>query len=180
MDSISITILPNMLPTSLLELLNSWDVACTCSVTKSYATLCDLMDYSTPCFPIPHNLPEFAQVHVHWIIDAIQPSYLLSPSSSSAFNPSHHQGLSKKLAFCIRCPKYWSFSISPSNECSGLISFETDWIVLLAVQRTLKSLLQHHSLKAPILWCSAFFMVNVASANQIWAIGWMIHWVWNT
>ena len=74
---------------------------------------------------------------------------------------------SKKLALCIQCPKYWSFSISPSNEYSGLISFKTDWIVLLAVQRTLKSLLQHHSLKASILWCSAFFMVNVASANQM-------------
>ena len=69
---------------------------------------------------------------------------------------------SNELALCIRWPKYWSFSISPSNECSGLISFRMDWLDLLAVQGTLKSLLQHHSSKASILWHSAFFMVQLS------------------
>ena len=71
---------------------------------------------------------------------------------------------SKELVLCIRWPKYWSFSfsISPSNEYSGLISFRIDWLDLLAVQGTLKSLLQHHSSKASILWCSAFFIVQLS------------------
>ena len=76
----------------------------------------------------------------------------------------------------IRWPKYWSFSISPSNECSGLISFRTDWLDLLAVQGALKSLLQHHSSKASIRWCSAFFTnsylltVKSVSEQQNWKI----------
>ena len=69
---------------------------------------------------------------------------------------------SNELALCIRWPKYWSFSVSPSSECSGLISFRIDWFDLLAVQGILKSLLQYHSLKASILWCSAFFMVQLS------------------
>ena len=120
-----------------------------CSVAKSCLTLCNLMDCSTPGFPVFHCPLEFVQTCVHWISDAIQPSHPLSPASP-AFNLSQHQGLNES-AVCIRWPKYWSFSISASNECSGLISFRIDWLDLLAVQGTLKSLLQHHSSKASIL-----------------------------
>ena len=116
------------------------------SVTQSCLTLCDPMD-----FPVHHQLPELAQTHVHQAGDAIWPSHPLSPPSPPAFNLSQHQGLFKWVTFCIRWPKYWSFSfsINPSNE--GLISFRTDWFDLLAVQETLKSLLQHQSSKASIL-----------------------------
>ena len=117
------------------------------------------MDCSTPGFPVLHHLPELAQTHVHRVRNAIQLSHLLSSPSPPTFNLSQHQGLFQWV-LCIRWPKYWSFSfiISPSNEYSGLIPFRMDWLDLLAVQGTLKSLLQHHSSKASILWCSAFFM----------------------
>ena len=107
--------------------------------------------------PFHHQLPEFTQTHVHWVGDAIQPSHPLSSSSPPPLSLSQYQGL-------FRWPKYWSFSfnISPSNHYSGLISFRIDWFDLLAVQRTLKSLLQHHSSKASILWCSAFFTVQLS------------------
>ena len=107
------------------------------------------MDCSTPGFPIHHQLPELAQTHVHPLGDAIQPSHPQS-SPSTAFNLSQHQGLFQWAALCSKWPKYWSFnfSISPSKEYSELISFGIDWFDLLAVQRTLKSLLQHHNLKA--------------------------------
>ena len=130
------------------------------SVVQSCLTLCDPMDCSTPGHPVHHQLPEFIQTHVHWVGDAIQPSDpLLSPSPPSIF-PSIRV-FSNESALCIRWPKYWSFSfsISLSNEYSGPISFRMDWFDLLAVQGTLKSLLQHHSSKASILWCSAFFAV---------------------
>ena len=106
-----------------------------------------------------HQLPELSQTQVRVVGDAIQPSLpLLSPSS--AFNFSQHQIFSHESVLRIRCPRYWSFSfsISPFNEYSGQISFRMDWLDLLGVQGTLKSLLQHHSSKASILWCSAFFM----------------------
>ena len=120
------------------------------------------MNCSTPGFPVHHQLLELAQTHVHWVGDAIQPSYPLSSSFPPAFNLSQHQGLSNESVLCTMWLKYWhfSFSISPSNAYSGLISFRTDWLDLLAVQVTLKSLLQHHSSKASILWCSAFFIVQ--------------------
>ena len=129
------------------------------SVAQSCPTICDPMDCSTPGFPVHHQLPELAQTHVHPVDDAIQPSHPLS-SSPPAFNLSQHQGLFQ----WVRWPKYWgfSFSISPSNEYSGLISFRMDWLDLLAVQGTLKSLLQHHSSKASIHWHSAFFMVQLS------------------
>ena len=129
----------------------------------SCVQLCDPMDCSTPGFPIYHQLPEFTQIHVHWVGDAIQPSHPLSSHSPLAFNLSKHQGLFQESILHFRWPKYWriSFSISPLNEYSGLISFRMDWMALLAVQGTLKSLLQHHSLKASILWCSAFFRVQL-------------------
>ena len=124
-----------------------WIVPC-CSVTKLCPTLCDPMDCSTPGFPVLRNLPEFAQTHIHRIGDAIQPSHALSSPFPPALNLSQHQGLFKWSALHIRLPKYWrfSFSISPSYEYSGLISFRIDWFDLLAVQGTLKSLLQHHIL----------------------------------
>ena len=108
----------------------------------------------------PLQLPEPTQTHVHSVGNAIQPSYPLSSPSPSTFNLSQHQGLFQWVSYFIRWPKYWSFSfsISPSKEYSGLISFRMDWLDLLAVQGTLKSLLQHHSSKASILQCSSFFM----------------------
>ena len=118
------------------------------------------MDCSTPIFAILHYLPEFAQTHVHWVSDAIQPSHPLPPSPF-ALNLFQHQGLFQWDGFLHRWPKYWSSSISPSNKYSMLISFRIDWFDL-AVQGTLKSLLQHYSLKAWILQCSAFFMVQVS------------------
>ena len=118
------------------------------------------MDCSTPGFPVLHYLPEFPQTHVHWVSDAIQP---LSPPSALAFDFSQHQGLFQ-CVLCIRWPKYkcFSFSISPSYHYSGLISFRIDWLDLLAIQGTFKSVLQHHSLKTSILHCSAFFMVQLS------------------
>src|SRR5574341_233762 len=131
------------------------------SVAQPCMTLCDPMNHSTPGFPVHHQLPEFIQTHVHRVGDAIQPYYPLSSPSPPALNLSQHQGLLNDSALRIRWPKYWSFSfnISPSNEHPGLISFRMDWLDLLAVQGILKSLLQHHSSKASILWCSAFFTV---------------------
>ena len=134
------------------------------SVTQSFLTLCDPMDCSTPGFPVHHQLPEPIQTHVHHVIDANQPSHPLSSPSPSALNLFQHQGLFSESVLHIRWPKYWSFSfsISPSNEHSGLTSFRMDWLDLLAVQGTLKSLLQHHSSKASILQRSAFFIVQLA------------------
>ena len=92
------------------------------------------MDCSMPGLPVLHYLPEFAQTHVHWVSDAIQPSHPLSPPSPLALHLSQHQGLLKWVSSCIRWPKYWSFTISPFNEYSGLISFRIDWFDLLAFQ----------------------------------------------
>ena len=122
------------------------------------------MDCSTPGFPVLQRLPELTQTHVHRVSDDIQPSHSLPSPSLPAFNLSQHQNLFQFLLLCNKWPKYWifSFSISPSNEYSGLISFRMDWLDLLAVQEALKSLLQHHSSKASILWCSAFFIVQLS------------------
>jgi len=132
-----------------------------CSVAQLCPTLCDPMDCSMPGFLILYYLPGLAQTHVHWVGDAIQTSHPLSSPSPPAFNLSQHQVFSNESALHIRWLKFWSFSfsISPSNEYSELISFRMDWFDPLAVQGTLKSLLQHHSLKASVLQCSAFFMV---------------------
>ena len=110
----------------------------------------DSMDCSTPGFTVHHQHLELTQTFVHWVSDAIQPSHPLLSPCPPAFN------------LPIRWPKYWRFSISPSNEYSGLISFKIDWLDLLAVQGTLRSLLQHQSSKASILWCSAFFTVHLS------------------
>ena len=133
------------------------------STAQSAPTLCDPMDCSTPGFPVLHHLLEFAQTHVHRVGDAIQPSHpLLSPLLLLASILASIRVFSNESALCIMWPKYWSFSISPSKEYSGLISFRIDWLDLLAVQGTLKSLLQHHSWKASILRHSAFFMVQLS------------------
>ena len=124
------------------------------SVTQSCLTPRNPMDCSMPGFPVHHQPPELTQTHVHRVGDAIQPSHPLLSPSAPAFNPSQHQGLSNESVLRIRWPKYWSlsFSINSSNEYSGLISFRMGWLDLLAVQVTLKSLLQHHSSKASVLW----------------------------
>ena len=134
------------------------------SVAQLCLTLCDPMNHSMPGLPVHHELPEFTQTHVHWVGDAIQTSY---PLLSLSLLPSIFSSIrvfSNESALCIRWPKFWSFSfnISPSNELPRLISFRMDWLDLLAVQETLKSLLQHHSSKASILQCSAFFIVQLS------------------
>ena len=123
------------------------------------------MDCSTPGFPVHYQLLELAQTHVHSISDAMKPSHpLSSPSSPVSIFPSIRV-FSNESVLCIRWPKYWScsFSISPSNEYSGLISFRIDWLDLLAIEGTLKSLLQHHSSKASILLHSVFFLVQLSN-----------------
>ena len=122
------------------------------------------MDCSTSGFPVHHQLPELAQTHVHWVSDAIQPSHPLLFPHPPAFSLSQNQGLFQGVSSLHQVVKVleYSFSINPPNEYSGLISFRMDWLDLLAVQGTLKSLLQHHSSKASILQCSAFFMVQLS------------------
>ena len=111
------------------------------SVTQSRPVLCDPMDCSMSDFPVHHQLPEPSQTHSYCVGDAIQPSHPLSPPSPPTFNLSQHQGLFQWVSSCIMWPKYWSFSFStsPSNEYSGLISFRIDWLDLLAVQVLQKS-----------------------------------------
>ena len=141
------------------------------SVAQLFPTLCNPMDCSTQGFPVHHQLPELAQTHVHPVGDTSQPShplchpFLLLPSIFTSINV-----FSNESVLHIRWPKYWnfSFSISPSNEYSGLISFRMDWFDLLVVQGTLKSLPQHHSSKASILWLSAFFMVQLLLNTSLW------------
>ena len=131
------------------------------SVQSLSPTLCDPMNCITPGLPVHHQLPEFTQIHVHRVSDAIQPSHplLLLPPI-----PPSIRIFSNESTLPMRCPNYWSFSfsISPSNEHPELISSRMDWLDLLAVQGTLKSLLQHHSSKASILWRSAFFTVQLS------------------
>ena len=130
------------------------------------------MNRSTPGLPVHHQLPESTQTHVHWVDDAIQPSHPLSSPSPPALYLSQHQGLFSQSALHIRWSEYWSFSfnISPSNEHPGLISFRMDWLDLLTVQGTLKSLLQHHSSKASILLSSAN-----QSVTTLWDLAFRSH-----
>ena len=130
-----------------------------CSVTQLCPTLCDLIDCNMPGFPVLHCLQEFVQTHVLWVYDAIQPSHPLFPPPPPAFSLSSIRVFSTELALLIRWPKYCSFSISSSNEYSGLIFFRIDWFDL---QGTLKSLVQQHCSKASILRCSAFFIVQLS------------------
>ena len=114
--------------------------------------------------PCPSLSPRACSNSCTLISDAIQLPHPLSSTSPPAFNLSQHQGLFQWVDVCIRWPKYWSFSfsINPSNEYSVLISFRIDWLDLLAVQGTLKSLLQHHSSKESVLQCSAFLMIQLS------------------
>ena len=125
--------------------------------------LCDPMDCSTPNFPAHHQRSDLAQTHVYWVGDAMQQYHPISSPSPIAFNLSQHQGLFQWVSSSHQGAKYWSFSfnISPSNEYSGPISFRMDWLDLLPVKGTLKSVLQHYSSKASILQHSAFFMVQL-------------------
>ena len=133
------------------------------------------MNCSTPGLPVHQQLLESTQTHIHRVDDAIQSSHPLSSTSPPALNRSQHQGLFQwvssshevaKVLQYYRWPKYYSFNISPFNEHPGLISFRMDWADLLAVQGALKSLLQHHSSKASILWHSAFFIVQLSHPSM--------------
>ena len=140
-------------------------------------TLCNPMDCSTPGFPVLHYLPGFAQTQVRWVSDAIQPSHPLSPHYPLILIFPSIRLCSNELALGIRWPKHWSFSfsISPSNEYSGLVSFRINWFDLLAVQGPLKSRLQHHILKASILWHSASLRSHIHTwlleKPQLWLYG---------
>ena len=122
------------------------------------------MDCSTPGFPILHYLLEFVQIHVHWICDAIKSSHPLSPHSPPVLKLSQCQDLFLRVGSSHQVAKVLDLQPQPqpSNEYSGLIYFRIDWFDLLAVQGTLKSLLQHHSSKASILWHSAFLMFQLS------------------
>ena len=140
---------------------------CSCCLTTH--SLWDHMDCSTPGFPVLHHLQKFAQTHVHWVGDAVPPSH---PLSSHLLLPSIFPSIrvfSNESVLPIRRPKYRSFgfSISPSNEYSGLISFRIDCFELLAIQGTLKSLRQHHSSKASILWYSTFIIIQLSHPYMI-------------
>ena len=145
---------------SLISLLS---FGCRCSVAQSCPALCDPVDCSTPGLPVHHQLLEFTLKLMS--IESVMPSshlILCRPLLLLPPIPPSIRVFSNESVLHIRWPKYWSFSfsISPSNEHPGLISFRMDWLDLLTVQETLKSLLQHHSSKASILWSSAFFTVQ--------------------
>ena len=122
---------------------------CCCSVAQTCPTLCDPVDCSTPGFPVLHHLLQPAQTHVRWVGDAIQSSCPLSSPSPPAFNLFQQQGRFQWVSPLHQVASF-SFGISPSSEYSGLISFRMDWLDLLAVKGTLKSLLQHHRSKASV------------------------------
>ena len=130
------------------------------SVTQSCPTLEDPMNCSTSGLPVHHQLQEFTQTHVHRVGDTIQPSHPLSSPSPPAPNPSQHQSLFQSVNSLHEVAKVLEFQLS--KEHPGLISFRMDWLELLAVQGTLKSLLQHHSSKASILRHLAFFTVQLS------------------
>ena len=137
-----------------------------CSVTQSCLTLCNPMDYSMPGFPVLQHLLELAQIHVHWVNDAFQPSHplFLLPSIFPSIRV-----FSNELALWIRWPKYWSFSfsISPPNEYSGLISFRIDWFGLFAVE-ILKSFLQHHVQKHQFCGTHFLYGPTLTSIHDNW------------
>ena len=134
------------------------------SVAQSCPTLCNPMNCSMPGLPVHYQLLEFTQTHIHWVGDAISHLILCCPLFLLPPIPSSIRVFSNESTLCMRWPKYWSFSfsISPSKEHPGLISFRMDWLDLLAVHETLRSLLQHHSSKASILQNSAFFTVQLS------------------
>ena len=125
---------------------------------------------NTPGFPVQHQLPELVQIHIHRVNDAMQPSHPLSSLSPPAFSLSQHQDLCQWVSSLLRWTKYWSvnFSIRLSNEYSGLISYRMGWFDLLAVQGTLKSLLQHYSSK------HQFFSAQVSSWSNSHIHTWLL------
>ena len=140
------------------------------SVAQSCPTLCNPMDCSKPGLPVHHQLPELAQTHVHQVGYAIQPSHPLSSPSPPAFNPSQHQGLLQGVSSSHQVAKVLEFQLQhqPFQWIFSTDSFRIDWFDLLAVQGTLKSLLQHHSSKASILRHSAFFRVQLTTIHDYW------------
>ena len=134
------------------------------SSRQSCLTLCNPRDSLMPGLPVHYQLPEFTQTHVHYVGDASQPSHPLMCPSPPALNLSQHQGLFKWVSSLHQVDKVLEFHIQhhPSSEHPGLISFRVDWLDLLAVQGTLKSLLQYHNSKASVLRCSAFFIVRLS------------------
>ena len=140
---------------------------CYCLVDKLHPTFCESMDYSMLGSPVLHYLPEFAQIHVYLVVMLSKHLILCCPLLLLSIFPSI-MVFSSELDLRIRWPKYcnFSFSIGPSNAYSGLISFRFDWLDLLVVQGTLKSLLQHHSSKASILQWSAFFIVQLSHPHM--------------
>ena len=147
----------------LLKIKSSYSVQFS-SVAQSCPTLCDPMNRSTPGLPVHHQLLEFTQSHVHQVGNAIQPSHPLSSPSPPALKPSQHQSLFQWVNSSNKVAKVLEFQLNiiPSKEHPGLISFRMDWLDLLAVQGTLKSLLQYHSSKASILRHSAIFTVQLS------------------
>ena len=144
------------------------------SVAQLCPTLCDPMDCSRPGLPVHHQLLEFTQTHVHWVCDAIQPSYPLSSPSPPAFNLSQHQGLFKWVSSSHQVAKVLEFQLQHQSfqGTFRIDSFRMDWLDLLAVQGTHKSLLQHHSSKASILWRSALFTVLLSHHCRWWLQPW--------
>ena len=140
------------------------------SVAQSCPTLCDPMNCSTPGLPVHHQLPEFTQTRVHRVSDAIQPSHPRSSPSSPALNLSQHQGLLKWVSSSHQVTKVlcFSFSISPSNEHPGLICFRMDWLDLLAVQGTLKSLVQHYFRNINSSVLSFLYIPLLTSIHDYW------------
>ena len=131
-------------------------------VIKLCLTFCDPMDCTMPGFPIPHYLLEFAQVHVHWSVVPCNHLILYCPLLLLPSSFPSTRVFSSESALSIRWPTFWSFSINLFNKYSGLISLRINWFDLLAVQGTLKSLIQHHNLKASGFQCSAFFMIQLS------------------
>ena len=138
------------------------------SVTQSFLTLCDTMNCNTPGYPVHHQLPELTQTHLHLVSDAIQSSLFCRPLLLLPSIFPSIRDFSNESVLHVRWPKYWSFSfsISPSNEYSGIISFRMDWLDLLAVQGIHKNLLQHHSSKASICRRSAYFIVQLSHPHM--------------
>ena len=139
-----------------------------CSVSWLCPTLCHPMDCNTPGFSVLHYLPEFAQIYVHWVSDAIQPSHPLSSPSPLALNLSQHQGLFQWVGSSHQVAKILELQINPSNEYSGLISFRIDWFDLLAFQGTLESSLaaQFKSINSSVL--SFLYSPTLTSIHDHW------------
>ena len=142
-------------------------ICCCYSDAKLCPTLCNPMGFNTPCFSVFHCLPELLKLMSIELVMSSNHLILYLPSPL-ALNLSQHQGLFSESAPCVKWPKYWSssFSVSPSNECSVLISFRIDWFDLLAFQETLKSLLLHHNSKASVFLCCLLYGPTLTSVHD--------------